>query len=107
MTQYYVNSLNSTNNQSLNKNPSNNHFSLSCPFVNDLPKLSNSHKTMEFYSTFKLLTFADNLHSPSISYIRNNWFLNLSSIPIAKKCPNLIQLRENFFLPLNNFKKIN
>ena len=103
MTQYYVNSLNSTNNQSLNKNPSNNHFFLSCPFVNDLPKLSNSHKTMEFYSTFKLLTFADNLHSPLISYIRNNWFLNLSSIPIAKKCPMFNTTEGKFFSPFKQF----
>jgi len=50
--------------------------------------------------------FSEHLPTSSLSSIRNNWFLNLSSVTIPPQIQCLLQLGENFSLPNNNKKEM-
>ena len=47
-------------------------------------------------------SFLNNIPPPSLSSIRNKWFLNLSSTTVPTNIQCLLQLGENFSLPINN-----
>jgi len=75
--------------------------------------VTNNHSTLSPHSTVKggieikiePLIVKNNIPESSLTSIKDNWLINLTSITVSQDVQCLIQLGENFSLPTDNKEK--